>query len=73
MLRSRGRPVTMAEEDILPGPICMATVPLARLSGRGVETLSIEEIFALLGLRPDTLQRKQERHAFATLISPGGI
>jgi hypothetical protein len=40
-------------EDASPVSVDAGLVPVARLTGPGVETLGMEEIFTLLGLLPD--------------------
>jgi hypothetical protein len=40
-------------EDAPPVTVDAGLVPVARLTGPGVETLRMEEIFTLLGLLPD--------------------
>ena len=49
-----GVPLAMQEgEGALPLYVRAAMVPVARLTGPGVEALRMEELFILLGLLPD--------------------
>jgi hypothetical protein len=49
--------------DALPAGVHTGLVPVARLTGPGVEALRIEEIFALLGLRPGAPEGEAPRPA----------
>ena len=49
-----GVPLAMQEgEGALPLHVCATMVPVARLTGPGVEALRMEELLMLLGLLPD--------------------
>jgi hypothetical protein len=45
----------------LPVRVHAALIPVARLTGPGVETLQLAEIFTLLGLRPDAPRGEARR------------
>jgi hypothetical protein len=53
--------------DALPTSVSAGIVPVARLTGPGAEALRMDEIFALLGLRPDAPGGEAQRPALAGL------
>jgi hypothetical protein len=60
-------------EDTLPVSIRNATVPVARLTGPGIEALGMEEIFRLMGLLPDASEGEVQRPALADTGSAAGV
>jgi hypothetical protein len=61
------------EEDALPVSVHAAIVPVARITGPGVEALRMEAIFTLLGLLPDTPGGKAQRLVLAPAGSTAGV
>jgi hypothetical protein len=59
--------------DALPISIHAGIVPVARLTGPGVEALRMDEIFALLGLRPDAPGGEAQRPALTLAGSTAGV
>jgi hypothetical protein len=55
--------------DALPVSVHAAIVPVARITGSGVEALRMDAIFTLLGLLPDASGDEAQRPA----SSPGGM
>jgi len=69
-----GVPLAVKEgEDALPVSVHAGIVPVARLTGPGVEALRLEEILTLLGLRPDASAGKAQRPALALAGSSAGV
>jgi hypothetical protein len=60
-------------EDALPVTVDAGTVPVARLTGPGVEALGMEEIFTLLGLLPNAPGEEAQRPALAPAGSTAGV
>jgi hypothetical protein len=60
-------------EDALPVTVDAGIVPVARLTGPGVEALGMEEIFTLLGLLPGAPGGEAQRPALALAGSRGGV
>jgi hypothetical protein len=58
--------------DALPVSLDADIVPVARLTGPGVEALRMEEIFTLLGLRPGAPGGEAQRPALALARSAAG-
>jgi hypothetical protein len=52
-------------EGALPLSVRAATIPVARLTGSGVEALRMEELFMLLGLLPDAPGSAAQQPALA--------
>jgi len=68
-----GVPVAVqAGEGALPVRVRAATVPVARLTGPGVEALRLEELLMLLGLRPAALGSVAQRPALARASRTAG-
>jgi hypothetical protein len=68
-----GMSLTVEEgENALPVTVDAGLVPVARLTGPGVETLRMEEIFTLLGLLPDALGGEAQRPALELAGSRDG-
>ena len=69
-----GVPVAVQEgASALPIRVRAATVPVARLTGPGVEALRIEELFTLLGLLPDALGGEEQQPALACASMAAGV
>jgi hypothetical protein len=69
-----GKPLAVQEgEGTLPTSVYAAIVPVARLTGPGVEALPMEEIFTLLGLRPEAPGGEAQRSARALARSVAGV
>jgi hypothetical protein len=69
-----GKPLTVQEgEGTLLASIHDGIVPVARLTGPGVEALGMEEIFTLLGLLPDAPGSEAQQPARALLGSAAGV
>jgi hypothetical protein len=60
-------------EHALPVSVHTGIVPVARLTGPGVETLGMEEIFMLLGLLPDAPRGEAKRPALAQASSVADV
>jgi hypothetical protein len=60
-------------EDALPVGVHAGIVPVARLTGPGVEALGMEEIFTLLGLLPDAPGGEAPRPALALSGSAASV
>jgi hypothetical protein len=60
-------------ENALPISVHAAIVPVARITGPGVEALRMEAIFTLLGLRPDAPGGEAQRPALALAGSAAGV
>jgi hypothetical protein len=61
-----GTPLAVPEgEDALAASVHAAIVPVARLTGPGVEALGMEAILTLLGLRPDAPGGEAQRPGLA--------
>jgi hypothetical protein len=57
--------LSMEEEGALLASVHTAIVPVASLTGPGVEGLQMEELFMLLGLGPAASGRKAQQHPLA--------
>jgi hypothetical protein len=62
-----------AGEGALPVSVRAAIVPVARLTGTGVEALQMEELFMLLGLLPDVLGGEEQQPALALASRAAGV
>jgi len=60
-------------EEALPVDVHADIVPVARLTGPGVETLRMDEIFTLLGLLPDAPGGETQRPALALAGRAAGV
>jgi hypothetical protein len=60
-------------EDALPVSVHAAIVPVARITGPGVEALRMEAIFTLLGLRPEAPGGEAQWPALALAGSAAGV
>jgi hypothetical protein len=68
-----GKPLAVQEGEGTPlTGVHAGIVPVARLTGPGAEALPMEEIFTLLGLRPDAPGDEAQRPALAglSLVKP---
>jgi len=61
------------DEGALLARIHSAIVPVACLTGPGVEALQMEELFILLGLGPAASRRKAQQHRLARANSAVGV
>jgi hypothetical protein len=69
-----GKPLAVQEgEDALPVSVHADIVPVARLTGPGVEALGMEEILTLLGLLPDAPGGEAPRPALALSGSAASV
>jgi hypothetical protein len=59
--------------DALPVSVHAGIVPVARLTGPGVEALRMDEIFTLLGLLPDAPGGEAQRPALMLAGSAAGV
>ena len=62
-----------ADEGALLARVHTAIVPVAGLTGPGVEALQMEELFILLGLGPAASRHKAQQHPLARANSAVGV
>ena len=65
--------LSVEEAGALRTRVQTAIVPVAWLTGPGVEGLQIEELFMLLGLGPAASGSKAQKHTLALAGSAGGV
>jgi hypothetical protein len=69
-----GKPVAVQEgEGTLLASVHAGILPVARLTGPGVEALPVAELFTLLGLLPDAPAGDGQRPARALADSAAGV
>gem|GEM_PF-5228833 len=69
-----GVPLAVQEgEDALLVNVHAAMVPVARLTGPGVEALRMEELFMLLGLLPEAPESEAQQPALAPVSRTAGV
>ena len=61
------------DEGALLARVHSAIVPVACLTGPGVEALQMEELFILLGLEPAASRHKAQQHPLARANSAVGV